>query len=184
MKVFFLQVIFFFGFLISSNAQEVTINGTSGDRLLEWKDFKGAPDDNSSHAAYTYWNIHYGYAGVESHGDSTLLKDIKVSLSFDETKSWVKEGKSTDDLLKHEQGHFDIGRLCQLEILASIKTTIFDKTGYRSQMKEIFKNALEKYRGLGSKYDDETNHGLNKEKQEGWNKFLLTEKERLLKLNQ
>ena len=78
----------------------------------------------------------------------------------------------------------NLGRLCQLEILAIVKTTVFYKTDFKSQLKTIFTSTVDKYKDLGRKYDEETNHSINKQKQEEWNNFFVSEKERLLKLNQ
>ena len=184
MKLIFLCTIFVSGFLLNTSAQQVIINDKPGQRLLTWDDFKGRPDESASHGAYTYWNLSYKYAGTEPNGENVSFKDLELTLKFDIIKSWVKETKATPELLKHEQGHFELGRLCQLEILSIVKKTSFDKTGFQLQFKAIFKNTLEKYKALGLKYDEETNHSLNKEKQEEWNNFFRTEKERMLKLNQ
>ncbi|CAN5872456.1 hypothetical protein BH11BAC4_BH11BAC4_05740 [soil metagenome] len=183
MKRFFIGFILITCLSLNSTSQKVMIKGKEGERLLAWNDFNGTADANARHAALTAWTVHYSYTGVDLESTRVSFKELEVTLQLDNDRSWVKEGKGTVYLLKHEQGHFDIGRLCQLEILANVKSTNFDKAGFRSQMKSIFKNAMEKYKSLGSKYDEETNHSINKEKQEEWNAFLLKEKERLLKLN-
>ena len=184
MKASFCCTIFLLGILMNASAQEVLINGKPGERMLVWNDFTGTPDQTSSYFASTYWNLNYKYSGVKMDADTVSLKGLELTLQFDGTRSWLKEGKATDDLLKHEQGHFDIGKLCQLEILVIVKTTVFYKADFKTQLKTIFNNTMEKYKALGRKYDEETNHSINKEKQEEWNNFLLKEKERLLKLNQ
>lgn len=184
MKVLLYCTIFLFGILMNASAQEVIINGKPGQRLLVWSDFTGTPDETANYFASTYWSLNYKYSGVKMDTDTVSLKGLELTLQFDGTRSWLKEGKGTEDLLKHEQGHFDIGRLCQLEILATVKTTLFTKTEFKTQLKTIFNNTLDKYKKLGRKYDEETNHSINKEKQEEWNNFLLSEKERLQKLNQ
>lgn len=167
-------------FVLNVPAQQVMINEKPGERPLAWSDFTGTPVDNDQYLAFTNWKIEYVYSGIGLEDDSVYIDGLKVTLKFVGEKSWVKEGKGTDDLLKHEQGHFDIGRLCQLEMLAYVKTTTFDKYEFKTQLKEIFKNSFEKYRALGKKYDEETNHGINKEKQEEWINFLETENTHLL----
>ena len=184
MKVFFYCTILLLGIFLKSSAQEVLINGKTGERLLVWNDFTGTPDAASSYFAYTYWNLNYRYTGVKMDADTVSLKGLQMTLQFDGSRSWVNQPKSTDELLKHEQGHFDLGRLCQLEILAIVKTTVFYKADFKSQLKTIFTNTVDKYKALGRKYDEETNHSINKQKQEEWNNFFVSEKERLLKLNQ
>lgn len=184
MKLIFLCAIFVSGFSLNTRAQQVIINDKPGERLLTWEDFTATPDENASYFAYTYWNLSYKYAGTETRGENIFLKDLELTLKFDNEKSWLKKDKGTEELLKHEQGHFDLGRLCQLEMLAVIKATIFEQSGFQSQLKAIFRNTLEKYRALGLKYDKESDHSVDKQKQEEWNNFFVSEKERLLKLNQ
>ena len=183
MKAFFYCTILLLGIFLRSSAQEVLINGKPGERLLAWNDFTGTPDETASYFASTYWNLNYKYSGVKMDADTVSLKGLVLTLQFDGSRSWLKEGKATDDLLKHEQGHFDLGRLCQLEILVIVKTTVFLKADFKTQLKTILNNTIDKYKKLGRKYDEETNHSINKEKQEEWNNFLLNEKERLLKFN-
>jgi len=184
MKILLYCMVFILGISVQSSAQEVLINGKPGQRLLVWSDFAGTPDETSQYFANTYWNLNYKYSGVHTNADTVSLSGLERTLQFVADKSWLKEGKGTDDLLKHEQGHFDIGKLCQLEILAEVKKTVFYKDDFKSKLKTIFNSALEKYKALGRKYDEETEHSINKQKQEEWNGFILSENERLKKLNQ
>ena len=176
--MFFLLLFYFYG-----NAQEIIINGDKTERLLTWDDFKGRADKSSSYYAETHWELSFGKISFRSDQEIPL-KDLVLTLHFNEKKSWVIKGKETPELLKHEQGHFDIGRLCQLEILATIKTTKITKENFISSIQQIFDTTLNKYHKMGIRYDTESNHSINKEKQEVWNTFLADEKKRLLKLNE
>lgn len=171
--IFFSQVNIF--------AQQVTIGNKAGNRPLVWSDFTGKTDPSSLYYANTFWNINYGYSSVNFKGDDAAINDLAVNLQFVNDKSWKKEDKISDALLKHEQGHFDIAILCQLEIISLIKHASLHKDDYKSQIKNIFKESLQKYTALEDKYDAETAHSMNKDKQEEWNKFILSETERLQK---
>lgn len=181
MKASFLSVCFLILSLMQVSAQQIIINGKAGNRPLVWNDFTGSPDQSSAFFANTFWNINYGYSGENFKGDNVTLKDLMVTLSFIGDRSWKKEDKVSDLLLKHEQGHFDIAILCQLEILATVKNTSLTKQDYKAQVKNIFRNALQKYTQLEDKYDAETAHSMNNQKQEEWNTFIHSEYERLLK---
>lgn len=155
--------------------QDVVINGVNKNRLLTWDDFTGKPDKTSSHAANTYWNISNSFGRITFKGDTAVINGFSCKLELNEKFSWVKKEKQTPTLLKHEQGHFDIGLLCQLEIIKQFNSTVFLKTGFQSKIQTLFSAIMEKYRLLGIKYDEETNHSKNQELQDNWNNFFVKE---------
>jgi hypothetical protein len=174
-------VAFIFFSLGNGHAQQVTISGKVGNRPLAWSDFTGKPDQSSLYYANTFWNISYGYSDEDFKGNNVTIKDLAVNLQFVNDKSWKKEDKISGALLKHEQGHFDIAKLCQLEIISLVKNASLHKDDYRAQIKDIFRESLQKYTALEDRYDAETAHSMNKDKQEEWNKFILSETQRLQK---
>ncbi|HMI78577.1 MAG TPA: DUF922 domain-containing protein, partial [Ferruginibacter sp.] len=167
-----------FVFLFSGNllfCQEVVINGINKNRLLTWEDFTGKADKSSPYAANTFWNLNYSYQRVSFKGDSAKIEELAVKLELDKKRSWIKAGKETPELLKHEQGHFDIGLLCQKEFIFQLNNTRFSKTDYQSKVQSVFNTLSEKYRLMGLKYDEETNHSKNREAQQKWNDFFAKE---------
>jgi hypothetical protein len=155
--------------------QDIIINGRNKNRLLTWNDFKGQPDYNVSHDALTYWNINYGLKNITLKGDTIKIGSFSVTLSFDENGSWIKPQKQTDRLLKHEQGHFDIGLICQREIISVLNNTIFFKNSFQDKINTIFSSLLDKYHLLGQQYDKETEHSLTQQAQDNWNAFFAKE---------
>jgi hypothetical protein len=75
-------------------------------------------------------------------------------------------------LLKHEQGHFDIGFLCHQEIISRFKNEILLRSDFQNKARAIFTDTMKKYHEMQLKYDEETNHSKNKESQEKWNVLL------------
>jgi hypothetical protein len=155
--------------------QDILINGKNENRLLTWNDFKGAPDYNSSHDANTFWNLDYGLKGMTLKGDTVKIGSFSVTLSLDENRSWIKSQKQTDLLLKHEQGHFDIGLICQREIISKLNSTVFFKDGLQDKIQTVFSAIMEKYHLLGQQYDKETDHSKNQQAQDTWNAFFAKE---------
>jgi hypothetical protein len=84
----------------------------------------------------------------------------------------VINNRETDELLTHEQGHFNLGILCMQEVLQTYKKMYFTKDDYLSQLHNLLVDTIKKYNDLGLKYDEETAHGRNKKKQEKWNIFF------------
>ena len=165
-------VLFFIFLSKISFCQDVIINGSNKYRLLTWADFTGKPDNNSPYQANTYWQINYTLTGVNFIGDTAKLKGFSVTLTLNENKSWVKEGTQTASLLKHEQGHFDIGFICQQEIIKQINSGVFLKVDFQNKLKAIFSTTLEKYHAMQLKYDLETDHSKNEQSQDKWNDFI------------
>jgi len=171
-KIFF--VLGFFSLLKNSFCQEVIINGDNKIRLLTWKDFTGQPG-KSGYDANTYWKINYSFSGISFKGDTALLQGLSVKLELDKDQSWVKTGKESLDLLKHEQGHFDMGIICQNEIIEQFKKAVLLKMDYQQKLKNIFSDILTKYIMMGLKYDKETDHFKNRDNQKKWDDFFATQ---------
>ncbi len=165
-------LVFTFAFFKNTFCQDVIINGSNKYRLLTWSDFSGKPDKNSPYQANTYWGLNYSFKGVDFIGDTIKLKGFSATLTFNEKKSWVKEGSQTNSLLKHEQGHFDIGLICQKEFISSINNTIFFKAGLNEKVQSIFTGIMKKYHAMQLKYDEETDHSKNRQNQEKWNEVI------------
>lgn len=153
-------------------AQEIIINGTTKNRPLTWDDFKALPDQNSYYDANTFWNITYNIHGISFKGDIAKINRFSVILKLDEKFCWAKPGKQTNILLKHEQGHFDLGLICQREIFTELNNTVFLKADFQKKLPAIFSSILEKYRLLGIKYDEETDHSNNQAAQDRWNIYF------------
>lgn len=158
--------------LQTASAQKIIINGNEGNRPLVWNDFAGKPDDASPYYAYTFWNLNYRFSSVTFTGDTATLQGLAVNLLLDPQASWVKPGKQTDELLKHEQGHFDAGLLCLNETLKALASARFTRTGYKEEIQKLVKSTLQKYKDMNQRYDEETRHSQNKEEQKKWNAFF------------
>ena len=165
--------------VLSARSQEITISGSKTARPLEWSDFKGQPDASSPYFANTRWNIGYTMPNIKVGADSVPLTGFVVKLELDSKGSWVKSGKQTAGLLKHEQGHFDIGRLCQMELVSVLNKTYVIPAQLSTKVGGIFNTIMNKYHNMGIQYDKETDHNLNAEAQEKWNRFLAAELARM-----
>jgi Bacterial protein of unknown function (DUF922) len=154
------------------SAQVIVINGEQTNRPLTWDDFRAAPDPASSHFAYTYWNIFYKYDAFDFNRDTAKWKVI-ISVELG-NNSWKRKDKVTDTLLRHEQGHFNIGILCAMEIQEKVDHTAFFRADYETGLMAIIKEKIEKYRKIEQQYDHETEHFSNREQQWKWDRFFAT----------
>ena len=154
------------------SAQKILIDGIEGNRLLKWTDFKGTPNNTSPYFAYTAWKTNVKFNGVQFQGERAVINGFEMTVEFDAKASWVKKGKETEELLRHEQGHFDVGVLYMQEVFQTIGTANFTKAGYKDEFEKIIKDIHDKYVAMGDKYDKETNHSIQKEEQVKWNAFF------------
>ena len=167
----------------------------SKDRKLAWDDFVGTPDPKDGHSALTR-SVYYHKADpiIKKNGKKCeyQLGNIKTYALFRKSGSWIKFTPLTemteDQLLEHEQGHFDIGeiyrRIFEVELLKEAKK-LHECRG--SGIKEIQKNAdkktekilkrltrivITKRNQYNEKYEDETNHGVNYDIQKKYTKEI------------
>jgi hypothetical protein len=149
------------------------INGEMTARPLIWDDFKGIPDDNSSFYAFTVWNMKSEVINVKFRKD-TVVFSYKAYAELGDS-SWIKKGKESDYLLKHEQGHFDIAKLCAKEITETMKRTVFLRSEFPAKFNIVLKEIREKYNIMTWRYDLETNHSKDKANQKKWDYFFQKE---------
>lgn len=153
-------------------AQKIIINGKEGNRPLVWSDFAGKPDESNPYFAYTFWNLNYRFSGVTFNGDQATLQGLEVVLEFNGQASWVKPGKQSDELLKHEQGHFNAALLCLKEVLKTVAAAQFTRGNYKEEIQKIVYGTVQKYKDMNIRYDEETRHSMNKEEQKKWDAFF------------
>ena len=65
-----------------------------------------------------------------------------------------------------------------LDFLNTVNQTVFYKTDFREKIQLLFKEVMAKYKEMGGKYDEETDHYNNDQKQKEWNLFLRIELEK------
>ena len=152
--------------------QDVIINGVNKNRLLTWGDFTGRPDEKSPFDANTLWKLNYKFGSMSVSGDTVKLHVFSVGVELDTTKTWIKKGKATGVLLKHEQGHFNIGLLCQHELIEQVKNAVFLTSNIQQKLQQMFTDATYKYEAMGAQYDKETDHSKDQEAQEKWDAFF------------
>lgn len=145
-------------------------------KTLTLNDFQGAPKpaENGEEIAFTSCSIHFSYTATKEIGYYMLTFSIEVV--FNKNQSWVDKKeltnkKVTDDLLDHEQGHYDIAYLEQQELLLTVKHSIF-YDDYASAAQKIFDRIDSKYRRLNQQYDIETENSVNKLKQHKWDLYF------------
>jgi hypothetical protein len=134
----------------------------SASKKLNWNDFKGKADENSSYKAITTTLI---LTDVINYSDSLLT--YKISCFFKKLDSWTK--LKTSSLLKHEQIHFDIAEIAARRMRKRfLEHKSLKRDSINVMINSIMQKAVSERRLLNESYDTETNHSVNKEKQKEW----------------
>lgn len=137
---------------------------------LSIEDFQGAPEENSGAVAITSSGFMFKAGYRNKNGNAVL--SIAVYCSFNKEESWMKERGKNAYILAHEQHHFDISYLSTLQFIKKVKQAKFDNDNYMQQLKDIYNETVQSMEAMQHQYDEETNNGINKGKQEEWNKKI------------
>jgi len=164
----------------------------SNDFFLRWSDFNAesnsaAFEDSHSFIKYRYtWTINSDKVGSEI---LFFIENIQLSVEFHPVLSWVRTLQTNDDLLKHEQGHFDLAEMIKRENLEKLQNKFYEKEfptrgKNEEQRKQLAKEdsgkmiaiEIEKLEEMLSQrrqeYDTQTNFGQNLEKQLEYNSIF------------
>jgi|SRR5688572_16042717 len=175
--LYFLLIIFaFIANLSYSQADKKFAQDTliwSGGNLLTKEDFKGRKSSKKMAASTC--------SGLFIHSkdkDGTLM--FYVEAIFYKSKSFFMK-ENSPYILKHEQLHFDITELFARKLRQKIVQRDFKKTSnVRDAIQKMFDKAFQDCEREQSKYDTDTEHGINAAKQEVWAEKI---KQQLLELD-
>lgn len=141
------------------------------ENRLEWTDFKGAPKPSNNSVAVTASGITFSYSTKKS---DTRLVDYNYSVRADfyPNKSWYLKEKADNNILNHERLHFDI-----TELHARMFRQRIDKTRFTmnidSQMNRLHEAINKELEALQNRYDAETRHSQDIEKQQEWQEKIV-----------
>lgn len=136
------------------------------DRKLTWDDFQGNVPAETDFDALTHSEIDFRF-----EGEGVILK-FTINTLFDPTQSWKKDGV-TKEVLKHEQGHFDITEYHSRLLRKNLKTNRYK--GFdtiEQEIRDMFNEASTAANEMQLLYDKQTNHSINQKKQNKWNKKI------------
>ena len=98
--------------------------------FLKWSDFKA--ESNPATFEDSYSTIKYRFTWTISSDKIDdqivfLVNDIHIFVEFHPLLSWVRFSQSSDSLLKHEQGLFDLAELVKRENLNALQDVFYKK---------------------------------------------------------
>jgi lipopolysaccharide export LptBFGC system permease protein LptF len=136
-------------------------------RKLTWDDYKGPADAASPYQAKTesMLNIDVSAKGAEA--------TITMQTMFDKNKSWVKTRR--DELLQHEQTHFDISELWARKFRQRIKGKTFPIATFQATLNSMHADIRKEGHTMQAEYDKETEHSVNAAAQKKWTQKITAD---------
>ena len=174
------MTLFFFLLQISINliAQNTdSLKCWSSRDKLTWNDFRGKiPESNDYGNAATWYKLN----AIPELKNGRL--DYIVTLSFKRYESWTTD-TSSQDMLLHEQLHFDIAELYARKLRKAIQNVA---RSIRQPTSKDFVPLIQKLYAENSRmqeeYDKNTIHGVDLKAQKNWNKKVFFQLEELKNL--
>lgn len=154
-------------------SQDATMPGKdvvyySKDNNLRWYDFQGrVPESTGSVAAVTMSGFGYHASSTYSGARGEVL--VGVYCYFDKTKSWVKEGRTTEYILQHEQLHFDISYLAASTFMQELRASKVSSSNMNEVIADLYKKYTKEMDTMQDEYDRQTMNGQNTSRQLQWN---------------
>jgi hypothetical protein len=136
---------------------------------LSWEDFRGKPIPSASFVASTNTGISFEYSYTIKNNDVNVK--YSVASFFTPEGSWFIPDKVNLHILKHEQAHFDISELHARMLRKNLAGKKFSKK-IKSEIEGIYKQVEQKRRAMQTKFDAESDHSRNDEKEALWQKYI------------
>jgi hypothetical protein len=164
----------------------------SKDYFLNWSDFQAESnpavfEDAHSTIKYRYtWTVNSDDVGGHIR---FFIENIALTTEFYPHLSWVRQPFASSQLLKHEQGHFDLAELLRPKIILQIQNVFtgkqFSTRGQNQEQQKQFAREdsglliakeIEKFDkyifGKQEEYDRQTNYGQMLEKQQKYDNLF------------
>lgn len=144
---------------------------TGFNHAITWGEFQtrttrpsGAGDEDAE--IHTAAPSSYNYS---SRNGRFSVTDVTTEITVDTNLSWVLRNGRTADLLRHEQGHYDIQALGARETYSRVgRLTAASEADLARQVRAIEREVQRKVDDKNARYDTQTNHSRNAAEQRNW----------------
>lgn len=162
----------FIAFLLFPSEVDPVKMTWSGSQKLTWEDFQGKPKLNSGYVASTNSGLSFSYS-YSKRGDD-IDYTYKVHSYFYPESSWYLPSKVDDNILNHEQTHFDISELHARILRRKIENTVFSDN-IKREIEKLYSETEEERVSMQHRFDKESDHSKNKEGELKWEAFVQKE---------
>jgi len=145
------------------------------DRKLVWNDFKGpVPNQTGKMKALTTsgFGYHADFSSSTYQQSKQTQVVVKVYCYFRKYKSWVLPGAMRNDVLNHEQRHFDISFIAANRFIDQLRTADIPNWGYDTEINEIYKECVQWMNDMQGNYDNDAGLISNTTEQSKWDQHI------------
>jgi hypothetical protein len=139
------------------------------ERPLVWDDFRDTPRPGPYAATVFPSFAQEGRTTVEN---GVIHLDLLLKVYVLKNASWVRPGSRDEYGLNHEQRHFDLVKLVAERFKRKVLADTLTVEDYDGQIGYEYLESYREMNRLQEQYDGETQHGLNREAQDRWNRRI------------
>jgi len=148
-----------------SQSDEAFVKIWNDSTTLTWDDFQAEVPYDPGYSAQSW-------TGVDFFGKCVDGKfSYEVTTIFRQDSSWVIGIRKTEELLRHEQGHFDIAEIYARKLraaLMAIEEPCLDVEATRHKIDQLVAVNQRELAAAQREYDQETENGGKKKPQKRW----------------
>lgn len=140
---------------------------------LSWNSFKKTNNPSLPYIAYTVHKTLYKYRAIVKGNKVSLKFEVRIMLDTPNTivnyrrlQSLTLNGKLR--LLKHEQGHTDLAVIYGRALYSQLNAQRYTVTDFKKKTRAIYLQLMEDLAEENRRYDVQTEHGFNEDKQKIW----------------
>ena len=158
-------------FLFPSEGDPIKMAWSESQKLT-WEDFQGKPNMNSGYVASTNSGLSFSYS-YSKRGD-IIDYTYKVHSYFYPETSWYIPSQVDQNILNHEQTHFDISELHARILRRKIENTVFTDN-IKHEIEKLYRETEKERVAMQHHFDKESDHSKNREGELKWEAFVQKE---------
>ncbi len=139
-------------------------------RSLSFNDFQAKPPQNTRFQAAIFPS--FGYEMQREFKGGLIQVQIVLKVYMIRSASWAFPMIKSTYSLNHEQRHFDLVKLISERFKLKLLSEKLNPDNYEGIINFEYLEFYREMNRLQQRYDQETNHGINKAKQDDWNRWI------------
>lgn len=142
-------------------------------RPLSWDDFQGPVREGAPPRFAAETNCGISISTNRVHAAEPV--QVSVANHFDKRSSWVRPEQRKDDVLRHEQGHWDICELYTRIMRERFEAAHITGTNLKTEVQRIYNEVTQEYLRRQQQYEEETQHGTVASEQARWDSQIAAD---------
>jgi len=156
----------------------MTITPNGFDRDIGWNEFSRVEEapvrGDETALVHVHRRIRYRW---EWTGSEYGAVGVTASISMNTPRSWVVQGTENNQLLAHEQGHYDISAIGTREEATLVAALTAERgRDIDASRREIGRQIQPRIDQANDRYDTETDHDRNRAVQSRWDRAIAAVK--------